>query len=38
MARRNSSIMNGALEEITALEYILMGDLLDLVEEADGDL
>lgn len=37
MARTNSLIMHGALEEISALEYILMGDLLDLLEEADGD-
>ncbi|MCA9017986.1 MAG: hypothetical protein KDA77_21865, partial [Planctomycetaceae bacterium] len=28
----------GALEEISALEYILLGDLLDLLEEADGDV
>ncbi len=37
MARKYSSILNGTLEEISALEYILMGDLLDLLEEADGD-
>jgi|GEM_PF-719663 len=37
MVKKNSGIVNGALEEISALEYILLGDLLDLLEEADGD-
>tara|TARA_R110002095_G_scaffold147250_6_gene127400 strand:- start:3942 stop:4403 length:462 start_codon:yes stop_codon:yes gene_type:complete len=37
MDSKNSAIVNGALEEISALEYILLGDLLDLLEEADGD-
>tara|TARA_R110002111_G_scaffold227346_2_gene288921 strand:- start:49320 stop:49781 length:462 start_codon:yes stop_codon:yes gene_type:complete len=38
MVSKNSAIVNGALEEISALEYILLGDLLDLLEEADGDV
>ena len=37
MARKYSCLVDGALEEISALEYILLGDLLDLLEEADGD-
>ncbi len=37
MARHNSYLMSSALEDISALEYILMGDLLDLLEEVDGD-
>ncbi|QDU10009.1 hypothetical protein [Gimesia aquarii] len=35
---RNSHIGNNTLIDISALEYILLGDLLDLLEEADGDV
>ena len=37
MTRNSSAVVHGALEEISALEYILLGDLLDLLEESDGD-
>lgn len=37
MTRKQTSIVEGALEEISALEYILLGDLLDLLDEADSD-
>lgn len=37
MTRKNSGIMKNSLIDISALEYILLGDLLDLLEEADGD-
>ncbi|MFI4852842.1 MAG: hypothetical protein ACIAZJ_27330 [Gimesia chilikensis] len=35
--KQTSLVVDGALEEISALEYILLGDLLDLLDEADGD-
>lgn len=37
MTKKKADNFKSTLVDISALEYILLGDLLDLLEEADGD-